>query len=141
MTIFCETTDYRAGLPTRATDGAAGFDLVAIEDTSIYEFGEAPCPISVRTGIKLQIPEGWVGLIRDRSGMAKNGIFIVAGVIDSDFRGEVKVLMYNSAGTYKIRAGDRIAQIVFVPCYTDLIYFGDVDKTERGEQGFGSTGQ
>lgn len=123
--------------PTRATSGAAGFDLYAAEDATVFS------QIVVKTGISVAIPYGYVGLIRPRSGLAvKCGVDVKAGVIDSDYRGELMVLL--SIGRqfipHQIKTGDRIAQLVVVPNLTDSEVVDVLSDTERGENGFGSTG-
>jgi len=128
-----------ATAPTYATDGSAGLDLYADDDAVIPESGSA----LIATGISVEIDADKVGLIWPRSGIAvKNGLDTGAGVIDSDYRGEVKVLLFNHGEyAYKIKRGDRIAQLLIVPCYRPKIEIVDsLDETERGAGGFGSTG-
>lgn len=139
-----------ATAPTYATDGSAGLDLYADEDCildSVYDGVRK----AISTGIAVEIDADKVGLIWPRSGIAvKNGIDTGAGVIDSDYRGEVKVLLFNHGEyAYKIKRGDRIAQLLIVriaqllivPCYRPKIEIVDsLDETERGAGGFGSTG-
>jgi dUTP pyrophosphatase len=100
----------------------------------------------VRTGIALEIPEGYVGLIYARSGISvKRGLAPAnkVGVIDSDYRGEIMVALYNQSGKEQTVAdGERIAQIVFTPYVAaDFCVVDELDSTERGEGGFGSTGR
>ena len=97
----------------------------------------------IPTGIRLALPEGHVGLIWPRSGMAvKHGIDCGAGVIDSQYRGEVKVLLFNhSDGEHFIQKGDRIAQLLVQKVETvDFLPVDDLDATDRAGSGFGSTG-
>lgn len=128
-----------AQLPKRAHDSDAGADLFSCEDYEIYP-GEQKL---VDTGIAIKIPEGYAGFIFNRSSQGKNGITIPhsVGVIDSDYRGNLKVLLKNiSEDPYKISAGDRIAQLVIMPVL--LAKFKDIwNDTKRGTGGFGSTGQ
>ena len=118
---------------------AAGFDLHSIEDTVVPARGKA----LVGTGLAFCIPEGNYGRIAPRSGLAvKNSIDVGAGVIDSDYRGEVKVLLFNFSDTeFKINEGDRIAQMIITK-YTPTIMteVKELDATVRGDGGFGSTG-
>jgi dUTP pyrophosphatase len=134
--------DNNAIVPTRATEGAAGYDLVALDKHEIVPHGHA----LVDTGIALEIPEGYAGLILPRSGLAlKKGLTVLnaPGLIDSDYRGNVKVLLWNTndAGhTQVVAAGDRIAQLIFIKVETpDLIRAAWLSSSDRGAGGFGST--
>lgn len=128
-------------VPGYARDGDAGVDLVASEDVTIWPWARA----LVKTGIKLEIPYGYVGLIHPRSGLALNtGITVLnaPGTIDSGYRGEVGVILLNTTDVeHKVLAGDRIAQLVFQKVAT--VEFEVVDaltESDRGANGFGSTG-
>lgn len=125
--------------PSYAYPGDAGADLCSSTDTVI----PAREKMLVSTGIRMALPEGHVGLIWPRSGMAvKYGIDCGAGVIDSQYRGEVKVLLFNhSDGEYFIKQGDRIAQLLIQKVETvEFLPVDDLDATDRAEAGFGSTG-
>lgn len=128
-------------LPAYATDGAAGMDVLAAEDVSI-----APGAWhAVATGLAFAIPPGFEIQVRPRSGLAlKHGISVpnTPGTIDSDFRGEVKVVLINFGDTaFKVRRGDRIAQFVIAPVLrASWLKVDELDDTNRGEGGFGSTG-
>lgn len=135
--------------PTKALDGDAGWDLYANEEVMIRT-GERKV---IKTGISLEIPDEYVGLIWPRSGLAaKSGIDVLAGVIDSSYRGEILVCLYNtnvklplfSEQDYDvhIKQGDRIAQILFqkVPHFK-LIEMSELSDTDRGSKAFGSTGK
>ena len=126
-------------IPTRGTDGAAGYDLYALEDTVIncFQF------ILVSTGVSMAIPAGHYGRIAPRSGLAvKHGVMVGAGVVDSDYRGEIKVALATLNGVYEFKKGDRIAQIIIEPVVTpELVQVYSLDDSERGEGGFGSTGR
>jgi len=127
-------------LPSYATDGSAGADLRALAD-AVLEPGQRA---AVPTGVRLQIPAGHVGLIWPRSGLAvRHGIDTMAGVIDSDYRGEVAVLLLNwGREPYTIRRGDRIAQLVLAPVARARIEIAEaLTATARGEGGFGHTGR
>lgn len=130
--------------PEYATDGSVGMDLAAaIDSPLLIKSGERAL---VPTGIALQIPEGYGGFIFARSGLAiKKGISLCngVGVIDTDYTGEIKVAMQNSsAQDYIINPGDRIAQLVFMSVQrANLVKVEKLDETERGSNGFGSTGK
>ena len=130
-------------IPAYGTEFAAGADLYACMDKDITI--NPGCTEFIHTGIALEIPTGLVGLIYARSGMAcKRGLAPAnkVGVIDSDYRGEIMVALYNhSDEAVTVSKGERIAQLVIMP--VDLCEYGfsdELDKTERGEGGFGSTG-
>ncbi len=131
--------------PAYATAGAAGMDLVAAVPAS-EPFKLAPrARAAVPTGLSFAIPEGFEGQIRPRSGLAlKNGITVLnaPGTIDSDYRGEVKVILVNTSDEpFEITRGMRIAQIVFARVeQMSLQEVQSLDETARGSGGFGSTG-
>ncbi|MCR4818324.1 MAG: dUTP diphosphatase [Fretibacterium sp.] len=131
-----------APLPTYATEGSAGADLRASELRVIPPGERALVP----TGIRIALPEGYEAQIRPRSGLAiKYGVTLLnsPGTIDSDYRGEIGVIMINlGEEPFVIQPGDRIAQMVFAPV-TRAVWdeVETLDETERGEGGFGSTGQ
>ena len=129
-------------LPSYATPGAAGMDVVAAEDLDLAP-GQRH---AVATGFRVAIPNGYEIQVRPRSGLAfKHGISVpnTPGTIDSDYRGELKILLINhGAEPFAIRRGERIAQLV--PAAVTLATFDEVDElgdTDRGHGGFGSTGQ
>ena len=130
-------------VPTYGTEFSAGADLYAIVDGSVtIEPGETKM---IGTGLAFAIPEGLVGLVFARSGLAsKKGLAPAnkVGVIDSDYRGEVRVVLHNHGKVAQtIENGERIAQIAFVPYYSaDFAVVEELDATVRGEGGFGSTG-
>lgn len=132
--------DPKAKVPTYAKQGDAGADLYSIEDTYIHGWQQK----LVKTGIALEIPNGKVGLVRPRSGLAtKAGIGMnSSGVIDSGYRGEIMVNLINfNDDTYYIRSGERIGQILFID--VESFTFEIVDElsdSERGISGHGSTG-
>ena len=130
-------------VPTYGTEFSAGADLYAIVDGSVtIEPGETKM---IGTGLAFAIPEGLVGLIFARSSLGtKRGLAPAnkVGVIDSDYRGEVRVVLHNHGKVAQtIENGERIAQIAFVPYYSaDFAVVEELDATVRGEGGFGSTG-
>ncbi|AUW59807.1 dUTP diphosphatase [Sphingobium sp. SCG-1] len=128
-------------LPAYATEGAAGMDIVAAEELDLAPGARH----AVATGFAIAIPDGYEVQVRPRSGLAlKHGVTVpnTPGTIDSDYRGEVKVIMINHGDTpFPIRRGDRVAQLVVAPVqqarFTEVV---DLDETVRGAGGFGSTG-
>lgn len=126
--------------PERSTSNAAGYDIFAVQDYNI----EAQSRELIKTGIALEIPDGYYGRIAPRSGIAlKNGIDVMAGVIDSDYRGEIGVILYNSDknNSFLVRTGDRIAQLIIEKYYPFGIQIVEsLDDTDRGTSGFGSSG-
>jgi len=128
-----------AKLPVRKREGDAGLDLYSVEDVNLNP-GEWK---AIPTGIAVEIPKGYVGLIKDRSGLAlKYALHCLAGVIDENYRGEIKVVVIN-LGREKvfIQKGTRIAQLLLVPYLkVEPIEVEELSDTERGEKGFGSSG-
>ena len=128
-------------LPAYATAGAAGMDVVSAEDVTLAPGARH----AVATGLALAIPEGYEIQVRPRSGLAlKHGISVpnTPGTIDSDYRGELKVILINlGSEPFAVQRGDRVAQLVLAPVVQaawDEV--AELDATERGEGGFGSTG-
>ena len=138
-TIKVERISESAKLPTRAHSGDAGLDLYANEYCSIAPYQQA----LVATGIKIIIPHGCAGLIWDRSGLATKGITTIGGVIDTGYRGEVKVIVKNlSEDIYNIEPGEKIAQILIQKVELLEVEEGIIeDRTERQTGAFGSSGQ
>lgn len=131
-----------ATIPTRGSALAAGYDIYSSESSSVPAHGQA----LVSTDISIIVPLGTYGRVAPRSGLAvKHGISTGAGVIDADYRGEVKVVLFNhSDKDFKIEKGDRIAQLVLekiVSADIQEISLEELDTTERGVGGFGSTGK
>lgn len=131
-----------ATVPTYGSACAAGADLYSAQDETTVLPHET---VLLRTGIAMEIPEGFVGLIYARSGLAsKRGLAPAnkVGVIDSDYRGEIMIALHNHTDVpQSVSAGERIAQIVIAPYVTaDFEEVDSLSDTERGEGGFGSTG-
>jgi dUTP pyrophosphatase len=128
-----------AKLPSYGHRGDAGLDLFAAVD-GILNTGQV---LSVPTGIQVAIPEGHVGLIWDKSGVSLKGIHRLAGVIDSGYRGEVKVVLVNlSEQPFAVEKGMKIAQLLIQPVNpVKVVDVEDLGETPRGEGGFGSTGK
>lgn len=164
--------DPHAKLPTKGSEQAAGYDLYAAEDAELPCFSSLPkevkeendngiskatagpsyCGKIVNIGIALEIPRGYYGRIAPRSGLASKGIHIGgaagldigAGVVDSDYRGCVSVIMYNyNNQNYLVKKGDRIAQLILEKINNDarVVQVESLDDTERQGGGFGSTGR
>ena len=143
--------------PFRANESDAGYDLFSTEYITLEPFQRR----LISTGINVEIPEGFYGRIAPRSGLAcKKGIDVMAGVIDSGYRGEIKVLlinlnfegynlkpaafeaMFGSGNRIEIKPGDRIAQLIIEQCHAiEWKAMNTLDKSQRGEDGFGSSGQ
>jgi dUTP pyrophosphatase len=133
LNVFPEHT------PKKMTPGSSGFDLYASNSIYLISRGRA----LVNTGIAIKIPEGYEGQIRPRSSLSLKGIDVAFGTIDSDYIGELKVTVVNNTfDYYQIKVGDRIAQLVICPIVANIQFIeGELEKTERGENGWGSTGE
>jgi len=140
LQINVKKLSENATIPTQGTSFAAGYDLYAAED-AVVVCGTRKL---IKTNISMEITPGYYGRIAPRSGLAyKNGIDILAGVIDSDYRGDIGVILYNTDKNidFTVKKGDRIAQIIFEACYTATLNNVDnLDNTLRQAGGFGSTG-
>jgi dUTP pyrophosphatase len=136
-----------AKIPERMTPGSAGLDLfVCTKGEPLEEWLHIGKRALISTGIAVAIPPGFEGQIRPRSGLAaKRGLTVLnsPGTIDSDFRGEIKVLLVNhGAAAVSIQNGDRIAQLVICPVATpEIVEVDELPGSERGDGGFGSTGR
>jgi|APSaa5957512535_1039671.scaffolds.fasta_scaffold29933_1 dUTP pyrophosphatase len=140
MTVLIKKLNENAKLPVYAHQGDAGMDFFSSESLTIKSKQRA----LVSTGISMAIPNGFVGLIWDKSGLAaKQGLTALGGVIDSGYRGEIKIIIYNTNDQdYQIEAGQKIAQMLIQKIESpQLVQTTDFDQdTSRGEGGFGSTG-
>ncbi|MFN2612343.1 MAG: dUTP diphosphatase [Solirubrobacterales bacterium] len=144
MEIPFQKLSEKATLPTRAHEGDAGMDLCAAEAASIGP-GER---VQVGTGLAVEIPEGWAGMVLPRSGLAlRHGISLVnaPGLIDPGYRGEIRILLLNTdANTeFKVAVGDRVAQLLLTPFSTARPVESrslSESESERGAGGFGSSG-
>jgi len=131
-----------ANLPMYATEGSAGFDFQCLESFSIEPLERK----LIKTGLSVELPNGYEMQVRSRSGLAlKQGVIVLnaPGTVDSDYRGEIGVILINMSGNAQFfQAGDRIAQgvIAKVKQPTKIIEVVELKETERGEGGFGSTG-
>lgn len=131
--------DKGAIAPTRAHRFDAGLDLYAMED------GYIRCNQNrtFDTGVHIEIPEGYVGLVKSKSGLMCNHGIITDGTIDAHYTGPIKVCLFNhGTSKYEVKKGDKIAQLVIVPCLLPRMELVDsLEETDRGDNGFGSTGR
>jgi len=129
-----------AVVPTRGTPNSAGLDISSSESTEIPSRKWK----AISTGLSISVPADCYARIAPRSGLAyKFGIDVFAGVVDSDYTGEVKVILMNNGDEpFKVNIGDRIAQIIFEKIFTDgFVEVEELNSTQRGSGGFGSTGK
>lgn len=140
MQLKIKKIHREAILPKYATIGDAGMDLFVMEEVKI-----TPGEIArIRSGISMEIPDGYVGLCWDKSGLAqKHGIKVLAGVIDSGFRGELVMAVVNlGKETYVFEKGHKVMQMLIQKVeHPEIIEVSELSETERGEGGFGSTGK
>jgi dUTP pyrophosphatase len=138
-TLRFKQLDPRAVLPRRGSALAAGLDVCCIEDLRI----EPKQRVMARTGLAVAIPAGFYGRVAPRSGLAaKNGLDVLAGVIDSDYRGEIVCVLYNTGDEIiRLPAGSKICQLIIEQIITpEATWATDLDETARDAGGFGSTG-
>lgn len=138
MSLLVKLLREGAVAPERKTAGAAGYDLCSCEPATVPASGWS----LVDTGIAVTVPEGTYGRIAPRSGLGVKGIAVGAGVVDRDYRGSLKVLLFNhSAAPFEVRPGDRVAQLVCERIATPPVEVVELlSDTDRGDRGFGSTG-
>ncbi len=144
MKLKIKKLNPNAMTPKRATEGSAGYDIYACIESSVIIHPNKTALIP--TGISMTIPENTAGLLYTRSGLGiKHGIHLTngVGVIDSDYRGEVFVGLHNLSDTsYEIKPNERIAQLIITPvCYPQIEECDNLEDTDRGTGGFGSTGK
>jgi len=156
MELRIKKTDVRAIIPTRKKPGDSGLDLHAIIDDG-YAWILPGERLRIMTGIAIELPEpqlestglglwgkvrGYEAQVRPRSGLAADGILCSLGTIDNGYRGEIGVTLFNhSFDRFRVRHGDRIAQLVICPVvYPTVVEVEELSETERGADGFGSTG-
>lgn len=138
-TLSFKKLDDRAVLPSRGSSFAAGLDLYSIEDLTI----EPKQRCLARTGLAVAIPEGYYGRIAPRSGLAlRTGLDVLSGVIDADYRGEIGCLLYNTGDeTINLPAQSKICQLIIEKIITpEAVWADEINETDRGSGGFGSTG-
>ncbi|MFY9457979.1 MAG: dUTP diphosphatase [Candidatus Spechtbacterales bacterium] len=139
MKLQVQKLDPSSKLPSYAYEGDAGMDLFSLEELAIAAGEKA----LIRTGLKFKIPRGYAGFVWDKSGLAaKHHLKTMAGVIDSNYRGELLVVLTNlGKEMYKVEKGSKVAQLVIKAVESaEIIESEIVDETERGEGGFGSSG-
>ena len=131
--------DAGAKMPTRAHALDAGLDLYARESCIVEAKGSA----IFDTGVHIEIPDRYVGILKSKSGLNINHGIISDGTIDAGYTGSIKVKLYNLSGyDYEVKAGDKITQLVILRCMCDMPYeVPELDDTERGDRGFGSSGR
>ena len=137
MTIKFKALREGVPEPRRGSKQSAGIDLYAAERSVLWEGNVTPIP----TGYAVEIPTGFVGLVKERSSVALRGSHAVAGVIDSDYRGELIVAMATVDFNDTVEKGERFAQLIIVPClmgHPEVV--DELSETKRGAGGFGSTG-
>jgi dUTP pyrophosphatase len=140
MEIKVKKTNILATTPTRANPTDAGADLYSIEDCVVPPMDR----LVVNTGICVEIPEGYYGRIAPRSGLAaKRGVDVFAGVVDSSYRGELRVVLFNSDKSmpFHIEAGDRIAQLIIEDHFNFEFLETEISYSLRGDSVFGSSGR
>jgi len=137
MKLRAKLLNEDATIPTRAHLVDAGLDLYCSKDTFVNREGTTLVP----TGVAVEIPPGYVGLIRDRSSVGKKGLKVTAGVIDAGYTGEVCVVLLNvCAGYTKVEKGQKVAQLLIIPIETpEVEVVKEFAETERGDKGFGSS--
>ena len=139
ISVYIKKSDELAKTPTRANDSDAGYDLYSTQEGVIPAGGRR----IVKTGISIAIPPGYYGRIAPRSGLAiKRGIDVLAGVVDSGYRGEVGVVLQNlSEHDFPFSQGERIAQLILEQCNTiGWVEVEELEDSVRSDGGFGSTG-
>lgn len=131
--------DKSAKMPTRAHDTDAGFDLYTPVGGTIPAFGNRVFD----TGVHIEIPKGYVGFLKSKSGLNVKHDLTSEGVIDSGYTGSIVVKLYNHGDfSYQVKEGDKIPQIVILPIWSgDLVQVDHFEDTDRGKNGFGSTGR
>lgn len=140
--------DSTATTPTRNNSGDAGLDLYSLEDIHIPK-GQTQL---IKTGVAVKVPDGYVGLLRERSSIGKAGLKLAGGVIDAGYSGDISILLMNISNTsnsamdhpfgYRVRKGDRIAQLILVPVITpEVEVVKKLWDSKRGKNSFGSSGR
>ena len=141
MEIRVKKIDVKAKLPSYALEHDAGLDLFSLDEVTIPA---GQVKNNIRTGIAIAIPDGYVGLCWDKSGLAANhGLKTMAGVIDSGYRGELLLTLYNSSDKdYNFKAGDKIMQLLIQPvARVEVVETNELSPSQRADGGFGSTGE
>lgn len=139
--MFNRVGSHDLPIPFPQTHGSAGYDLQAADDYTLHaRYHEMHAPVLVKAGFSVTIPKGMVGMVCSRSGLAlKSAVAVLnaPGIIDSDYQGEIGVILMNfGRENFSVKVGDRIAQLVIVPCHAIPTL---LSRLGRGEGGFGST--
>lgn len=131
--------DEGAKMPTKAHEEDAGFDLYSPIDVRVGAFGSA----TIDTGVHIQIPLGYTGFIKSKSGLNVNHDLQAEGVIDCGYTGTIRVKIYNRGNkSYEFKAGEKLTQLVLLPIpKVDLVQVKSIENTARGTDGFGSSGK
>lgn len=131
--------DEGAKMPTRAHTWDAGLDMYSRNNRTIDGFGSA----TFDTGVHIEIPEGCVGFIKSKSGLMVNHNLTADGTIDAHYTGSIRIKLFNHGPIpYEVKAGDKIAQLVILPCVLAPVeQVDELEDTDRGDCGFGSTGK
>lgn len=131
--------DSGAFMPERAHDSDAGLDLFAPYCAEIPARGR----VSIKTGVHIAIPCGYVGMIKSKSGLMRNFGIRSEGTVDSGYTGQIEAVLFNDSDyPFSVRRGDKITQLVILPCKTAALELVEtLEETERGDGGFGSTGR
>ena len=131
--------DDGAYMPERAHEDDAGYDLKTPIDTVVYKRSS----VTIDTGIHIEIPKGYVGMLKSKSGLNVHNDLIGEGVVDSGYTGSIRVKLYNNGDKpYKFIRGEKIIQLVIVPFLApELELVNELSQTDRGSDGFGSTGR
>lgn len=131
--------DDGAFVPNRAHEDDAGYDIKSPIQTRLY----AGQSVSIDTGVHVQIPKGYAGFLKSKSGLNVKHDIVGEGVIDSGYTGSIRVKLYNHGDeSYMIEVGDKISQLIILPIETpEIELVNDLEDTERGDNGFGSTGR
>lgn len=140
MNIQWKILDGIKFAPKKGSEEAAGIDLFAPEDGIVEPLQRKV----IKLGIKGEFPKGFTAILWDRSGLAaKQGITVLGGLVDSDYRGEWMVTLFNTTGeSFRFKAGERICQVVFLPIPSvEVVISKDLSESKRGEGGLGSTGK
>lgn len=139
MSLLIKKLHEDATIPSRGTEGSAGYDVSSVGDFIV----EAKSRKMIPTGLAMRVPPGTYGRIASRSGLAcRHGITVITGTIDSDYTGQVFVVLYNTSDEdYVIKKGDRVAQLILEKIETpDVAVVIELSDTARSTGGFGSTG-
>lgn len=136
MNIVVEEGSF---IPKRMHETDAGLDLFANKDKRIKPYGNA----TIKTGVHIQLPKGCCGLLVSKSGLNVNHNITSTGLIDEGYTGEITVKLYNHGSAwYTVHRGDKISQLVVLPCmYVETQLVEELEESERGDNGFGSTGR